>query len=658
MIRPLHRTLPLVALALIASQVCAQAADTPSVTIALDEVKAHIDPQFYGLMTEEINFAYEGGLYGELLRNRSFKGEAGLAYQADTPIYWSALGAAQIALDHSVRLNGALDLSLSLDATGASAEHPAGIANTGYWGVPVRANTPYRASFFARAQGAAGPVTLSIVDKDGHAVASGVVSGLTDTWQRYDVTLRTGAVAPSPAATFTLTTTTPGKIWLQQVSLFGPTYGNRPNGLRPDLMNKLAAMRPGFIRLPGGNYLEGDTFGQRFDWKATLGPVEQRPGHRSPWNYWSTDGMGLLEMLEWSQDLKAEPVLAVFAGYALNGQHVSLAGDLAPFIQDALDEIEYVTGDAATNWGARRIADGHPAPFGLHYIEVGNEDFFDSSGSYDQRFSAFYKAIKAKYPNLRIISTAPLSATPSQRPDVIDEHTYAFGGEAEMYGRVRDYDLRSRTEPKVMVGEWATHDGWRMPTLRAALADAAYLIGLERNADLVVMESYAPLLANLSHIGGGAHDNSVQWAPNLIGYDALNVYGTPSYHVLQMFGSNRGDDVLGTVAGNVPSFTIGGKTYPSLYWLATRRQSDGRVQIKLVNRGTHAQPLRITLRGAHFVADHGTLTVLAGKDPGDTNSLDKPDAIVPLTVPVGGLSREFVRTLPAYSVSVLDFEAR
>jgi alpha-L-arabinofuranosidase len=649
--------LPLM-LASLGQATAADAPAKPTITIALDQTKAKIDPKFYGLMTEEINFAYEGGLYGELLRNRSIKGEEGVAYRADDPIYWSPVGDGSIRIDWAYPLNDIQHISLAVDASKAASGHAVGVANTGYWGVPARPNTTYTASFFAHAEGDAGPIKLAIVSEGGETLASATVSGVGPKWKRFEVTLRTGAIALSKANHFTLTTETPAKLWLQQVSLFGPTYHNRANGLRPDLMEKLAAMKPAFIRLPGGNYLEGDTFGQRFDWKATLGPLEQRPGHRSPWNYWSTDGMGLLEMLDWCEDLKAEPVLAVFAGYALNGQHVDTAKDLEPFIQDALDEIEYVSGDASTKWGARRAADGHPAPFPLHYVEIGNEDFFDNSGSYDVRFKAFYSAIKAKYPNLQLISTAALSATPSQRPDMLDEHFYAFKGETETYARVHEYDNRSRTEPKVFVGEWASHDGWRMPTLRAALADAAYLTGLERNADLVIMNAYAPLLANLSHVGGAAKDNSVQWAPNLIGYDALRNYGTPSYHVLQMFGAGRGDMVLASEGANVPDFTAEGKTFPALYWVATKRTSDGHVQLKVVNRSGSAQPIHVVLHGVHNVADTGTLTVLAGKDPGDSNSLDQPELIAPKRQNVHGLSRDFVQTVPAYSVSLLDFAAR
>jgi alpha-N-arabinofuranosidase len=347
----------------------------------------------------------------------------------------------------------------------------------------------------------------------------------------------------------------------------------------------------------------------------------------------------------------------VFAGYALQGEHLSSAEDLAPFIQEALDEIEYVSGDVNTHWGAQRAKDGHPAPFTLRYVEIGNEDGFDKSKSYDQRFALFYKAIKAKYPQLQLISTMAASATPSQRPDLVDDHTYAWG-EADMYEHVNDYDQRSRSEPKVFVGEWATHDGWPMPNMKAAIADAAYLTSLERNADQVLMSAYAPLLANLSHVGGHSRDNSMQWAINLIGYDALKSYGTPSYYVQTMFAQAQGDVVLASTGEAIPQWTVNKKTIPSLYWVVTRNDKNHHIQIKLASRSATPQPVRLQISGLKSVAAKGTFTVLSSNDPEAGNSLDTPERIVPKTQVLSGVSRDFVVTLPAYSVSVLDFEAK
>lgn len=634
-----------------------QAKPVPTISIAADKVKARMSPTLYGLMTEEINFAYEGGLYGELIRNRSFKGEGGFAYNIDEPVYWTPLGDVEIALDKGQPLNSALNLSLLLNVKTASEASPAGVSNPGYWGIPVRPNRTYKASFFAKAEGTSGPVTIALAGKTGAVAASARVTGITGEWKRFEVTLVTGPVTASKDNVFTLTTTGPAKIWLQQVSLFGDTFNDRPNGNRRDLMEMMAGLKPTFLRFPGGNYLEGDYFPQRFEWKKTIGPVETRPGHRSPWNYWSTDGMGLMEFLLWCEDLKVEPVLGVFAGYALQGEHVSSPEELAPYVQEALDQIEYITGDVTTKWGAKRAEDGHPAPFALRYVEIGNEDFFDKSGSYDKRFSTFYKAIKAKHPHLQLISSMGAESTPSQRPDLVDEHTYAWG-EAQMYEHINDYDNRPRTDPKVFVGEWATHNGWPMPSMKAAIADAAYLTGLERNSDHVVMSAYAPLLANLSQVGGHSRDNSLQWATNLIGYDALTAFATPSYHVQKMFAETKGDVVLETAGTDIPQWTVDNKTFASLYWVATRNEKNRHLQIKLVNRSASSQPVTLKLSGLKSVAASGVLTVLSADDPDAANSLEKPDRIAPRMEKLSGLSRDFTVTLPAWSVSVLDFAAR
>ena len=647
----------LVAAAPLAAQ--AQAATGPRIDIAVDRPKVRISPMLYGLMTEEINFSYEGGLYGELIRNRSFKAEAGYAYQADEPVYWSAVGNAQISLDKKTRLNDALDLSLLLDVKSASAAQPAGISNPGYWGIPALPDTTYTVSFYARAEADPGPLTVALAKQGGGAVlTSASVAGVGREWKKFELKLTMGKLQPSKDNVVTLTTTRPGKLWLQQVSVFRPTYKNRPNGNRPDLMEMLAALKPKFLRFPGGNYLQGDTFNQRFQWKQTLGDVAQRPGHRSPWNYWSTDGLGLLEFLLWCEELDMEPVLGVFAGLTLQRDKLSSAEDLQPYVQEALEQIEYVIGDTNTTWGARRAKDGHPAPFPLRYVEVGNEDFFDASGSYDKRFAIFYKAIKAKYPQLQVISSVNAKATPSQRPDVVDDHTYAWG-EAQMYEHLADYDERPRSEPKIFVGEWATHQGWPMPNMKAAIADAAYLASLERNGDHVVMAAYAPLLANLSHVGGLSRDNSLQWSTNLIGYDALKAFGTPSYYVQKMFGEARGDVVLASSGSGIPSWNAGeGKTFPALHWVATRTEKTGRIQLKLANRADKPQALRIALGGVKRVASEGVLTVLTSADPDAGNSLEQPTRIVPVKRPLKGLSREFTVDLPAHAVAVLEIDAQ
>ena len=503
-------------------------------TVHADRPGAALSPDLYGLMTEEINHAYDGGLYGELLQNRDLKDNP------NDPSHWSLAAEPGVAgllnLDTSQPVPGTtLSTCLRLDAPGAHGQS-VGVANDGYWGIPIKPNTTYHASFYAKAGiSGTGPITVDVESGDGKTIyALTKLSPFTADWKQYAITLKTSADALATTdARFVLSSGGASTIYLTHVSLMGPTYKNRPNGLRPDLMDKMAAMHPRFLRMPGGNYLEGNTVAERFDWKKTIGPTEQRPGHQGPWGYRSSDGLGLLEFLEWCEDLKMQPVLAVFAGYALGGEHVDAGPKLTPFVQDALDEIEYVTGDAKTTvWGARRAADGHPAPFPLTYVEVGNEDWFDRSGSYDGRFAQFYDAIKAKYPKLQLIATMDVKARVA---DLKDDHYYRSA--AEMEADSRHYDNYARTGTKIFVGEWASTEGNPTPNMQAALGDAAWLTGLERNSDVVRIESYAPLLVNVN-------PHASQWGTNLIGYDALTSFGSPSYYVQAMFGAAQGDVTL------------------------------------------------------------------------------------------------------------------
>ena len=267
-------------------------------TVDVGRPVAEVSPTLYGLMTEEINFSYDGGLYAELVRNRAFLDDA------EKPVHWSVVqppgAAAVMALDSQQPLNAAIPVSLRLDVSAATPAAPAGVANSGYWGIPVKPATRYHASFYARAAADfSGPVTVSIVSDDGATVyASGRVRRLTADWKSYAVTLKTRRkVAPTAKARLVLSVEHPGTVWFGFVSLFPPTWKNQPNGFRPDLMQMLVDLKPKFLRFPGGNYLEGDTIATRFDWKKTIGPIVDRPGHPSPWGYRSTDGMGLLEFL-------------------------------------------------------------------------------------------------------------------------------------------------------------------------------------------------------------------------------------------------------------------------------------------------------------------------------------------------------------------------
>lgn len=601
---------------------------TSVLRIDAGKVTGKVSPDFFGLMTEEINYSYEGGIYGELIRNRAFKADAvvprvspdtyevgkylPVTYKPDTkPRFWNTVGGASMVLDTENPLNEFLNVSLKLDASSASTASPAGIANGGYWGIPVKPKTTYTVTFFAKAAaGFNGPMTVSIESADGKtSFASAEIKGLTSEWKKFEAKLKTKNVAASKENVFKLTTKTPGTLWLQNVSLFPPTYKNRPNGNRADIMELLAAMKPKFLRLPGGNYVEGNAFNQRFNWKETIGPVEQRPGHPSCWGYWSTDGLGILEYAKWCEDLNMEPVLAVFAGYCLGqGGHLEAGPKLEPYVQEALEEIEYLTGDAkTTKWGARRAQDGHPKPFPLHYVEVGNEDWFDRSGSYEGRFTQFFDAIKAKYPHLKVISSMGHEQpervwVKSRLPDLVDEHFYR--NQQDMEVNFHQYDNRSRADgqSKVFVGEWATRVGSPTPNMAGALGDAVWMCGMERNADVVLMECFAPLFVNVSQLIGNGR--SMQWESDLIGYDALNSYGSPSYYVETMFAQNCGTDILPVKAEGIPVIEQtpppgrrGGTPPPrrvsAIYYSATRDTKSGVIYLKIVNVDGRAQRVNV-----------------------------------------------------------------
>ncbi|MFZ4508888.1 MAG: alpha-L-arabinofuranosidase C-terminal domain-containing protein [Fimbriimonas sp.] len=610
-----------------------------------------VSPMLYGHMTEEINFSYDGGLYGELVRNRAFLDDA------KKPAHWAAAGP------------GA---SISLEKTGPSTARPTAlrvrgaVANEGYWGISVRPGSTYRLEVWAKSD-VPGPIDASIESADGSVVyASAQLVGTKPEWKKLRVPLKISRqAARAKDARLVLRTGSDRSVWFSQVSLFPPTFKNRENGNRPDLMKMLADMKPKFLRFPGGNYLEGNTIAERFPWKETLGPIEGRPGHPSPWGYRSSDGLGLHEFLLWCEDTGAEPLLGVFAGYALRGEYVKPGPDLVPFVQEALDEIEYIVGDAkTTKWGAVRAKNGHPKPFPLRYVEVGNEDGFDKSGSYEGRFVQFFDAIKAKYPHLKVISSTGgkdwLGAQfPIKRrtPDLWDEHYYSEAW--DMMAMATKYDSYDRTGPKVFVGEWAAHDTvapWvaganagPTPNMKCTLGDAAFMTGLERNSDVVEMACYAPLLVNVNP--GGR-----QWSLNLIGYDNLEAFGSPSYYAQKLFAENLGDRTVVLDLAGVPKQRQGTKELPGIFASATKDTKSGRLFVKLVNALPMAQEVVIDLQGARLRAD-GTLTVLSG-DLKAVNTIQDPLHVAPVVTKLKGLKSSFSQTLSAHSVSVLSLRLK
>jgi len=618
------------AVAAVACRLCAQTPAT--LTVELNHPKAAVSPTLYGLMTEEINYSYDGGLYAELIRNRTFRSDwTGIL---NWYLIEKGVSAAKVAIDSKTGPSAALPTSARLEVTKADSGSPAGLLNEGYWGMAVRPDTRYHGSLFAKSDAAGQlPVKVALVaDESGAVLASASVSIAGTEWKEYRFEMQSGAITAAAQSHFELTVDRPATVWLQLVSLFPPTYRNRANGNRIDVMEKLAAMHPSFLRFPGGNYLEGGAIETRFDWKKTIGPLVDRPTHPTTWSYHSTDGMGLLEYLEWCEDLRMDPLLAVYAGYSLGGQVVAAGPQLDPYVQEALEEIEYVSGAADTKWGSVRAGNGHPAPFLLRYVEIGNEDEFDKKKTYDGRYAQFYKAIKAKYPSLQIIATMPVKG---MTPDVVDDHYYKR--EQGMFELAKHYDQVDRNGPKIFVGEWATREGSPTPNFGAALGDAAFLTGLERNSDLVVMAAYAPLFVNVN-------PGAMQWSSDLIGYDAMNSYGSPSYYTQVMFGT--------CVADHIVNSSVSGAGDKFFYSVTASAKS--KVCLKLVNAASTPQRVAVTLNGLGSSAHTAKVQTLTANTPWATNSIAEPTRIVPVRSNVSISGERLTQDMPAYSIQVLE----
>jgi alpha-L-arabinofuranosidase len=696
-----------VALSVIAFSILHTNAQTPKLTLDLTKPGANVSPMLYGLMTEEINHSYDGGLYAELIRNRIFKDNP------NKPEAWSLINEDTVNSKASIKLiaansdnvpfderrhaiNGALQTCLRLTVEKAGGR--VGVANDGYWGIPVKPSTTYKASFYLKGTGSiqpfrrpgaqpppapapviedntTGPITVSIESNDGKTVyASGTINlAKSIYWKKYELDLTTTAnVKPTTDARFIISTNRIGLYYFNLVSLFPPTFKNQQNGFRQDLMQMLVDMKPKFLRFPGGNFLEGPLITDAFPWKQTLGPLENRPGHKGSWGYRPSDGLGLLEFLEWCEDMEAEPLLAIYAGYSLSGDHVDAGPLLKPYVDDALDEIEYVIGDAKTYWGAKRAADGHPEPFKLNYVEIGNEDWFDRSGSYDGRFNQFREAIEKKYPTLVCISTVADAQYPDlmvktgKKPTVLDEHYYRNSW--DMWANASQYDKYDRNGPKIFVGEWATREGAPTTNLNAALGDAAWMTGMERNSDLIIMSCYAPLFVNVNTATATA-PKAWQWDSDLIGYNSLNSFGSPSYYVQKLFSHYLGNKIVATTAENIPvqprpltrrdssQGITTPQSVPTVFYSATMDEPSGTIYLKLVNTTGKKQPIEIDLNGINKLSPNATFTVIKGAKPEDTNTITDPEKIVPLTSKIKGVAPVFRRTLDPYSVSILELQS-
>ena len=438
---------------------------TATLTVEVDRPGVKISPTLYGVFFEEVNMAGDGGLYAELVRNRSFE-------DPDKPDHWTlvtdASAKGEMAIETRRPMNARNPHSLRV-AFGSGGEGRVGVANNGYFGIALKKDAVYELSLAARvAEDLLGPLSVTLEDSKGQQVyASAQIDGLTCDWKTFRCSLTSNAT--DPKARLVIAIAKPGVVWLDMVSLFPKTsWMKRPHGLRPDLAEMLAGLRPSFLRFPGGCWVEGETLQHAMRWKDTIGDLSQRRTQWCLWQYHSTNGLGYHEYLELCESLGAEPLFVVNCGMS-HKENVPM-DKMAEWVQDALDAIEYANGSADSRWGAMRVKAGHPQPFNLKYLEIGNEN---GGKAYHERYALFYDAIKAKYPQMHLVADLWEGSSPSNRPvEIVDEHYYSNPG--FFIANARKYDGYNRKGPKIYVGEYAVTEGCGQGNLLAAVGEAAF----------------------------------------------------------------------------------------------------------------------------------------------------------------------------------------
>lgn len=471
----------------------------------------------YGIFFEEINQAGEGGIYAELLRTRGMEDAA----PGRMPVGWRAVvpeATGSVTVDVEDRPHPNRPASLAI--TRRSVVTPVSIVNEGFWGMPLERGERYKLRLWVKG---GVPLEATLRRPAGDNLFRWTVEPSNDSWRMFETTLT--PTVNEQRAQLWLTPTRPGTVKVAFTSLMPlNTFRNRPNGLRRDLAEKLYDLRPSFVRFPGGCFIEGDTLAQAFHWKDTIGPVEtRRPMPSTLWGYPISNGLGFHEYLQMTEDFGAVALFVASAG--MSHRDVAPLHEMPRYVQDALDAIEYAIGPPDSTWGAKRVQNGRREPFNLRYIQIGNEN---GGPAYDVRFGMMARAISQRFPNIRIIAN-DWGGVPTSFPlDIVDEHHYQTPG--WFWHNSTRYDNFNRALYKLYIGEYAVTRGSGRGNLAAALSEAAFMTGLERNADAVVMASYAPLMAN---------ENNRQWNPNSIVFDAWRAYGTPSYWVQQMFSNHR-----------------------------------------------------------------------------------------------------------------------
>ena len=630
--------------ALAVSAALSMTAQTHVMDVKASKLGAPVQSTMYGLFFEDINFAADGGLYGELIKNRSF--EFPQAYMG-----WRVFGNVELKDDgpfercpHYVVLSDP-----------GHRERRTGLQNEGFFGIGIEKGKEYRFSVWAKALKGNSQIRVQLINEHSMGEHQEFVQQKLDItsgdWKKYEVVLKSNRTEPKAQLRIFLSSGNP--VALEHISLFPvDTYKGRQNGLRRDLAQALADVHPGVFRFPGGCIVEGTTLDTRYQWKNTIGPVENRPLNKNRWedtfdyryyaDYYQSYGLGFFEFFQLSEDIGAEPLPVLSVGLSCQFQnrdesaHVAV-DQLDPYIQDCLDLIEFANGDVNTEWGKKRAEMGHPEPFNLKFIGVGNEQWDEP---YYERLKPFVAAISAKCPNIKIIGTSgPDSegkmfdkgweAMKQQKADLVDEHFYRneewFLGTADKSrypncGALR-YDSYDRKGPKVFAGEYACHGkGKKWNHYEASLYEAAFMTGLERNADIVHMATYAPLFA---HIDGW------QWRPDMIWYDNTRMFKSVSYYVQQMYATNKGTNVLQLTMNGKP--VAGQDGQDGLFASSVYDKSTDEVIVKIVNTSKQAQPVQLNLQGIKGGVTAETLTLSHSGSMDDENTLDQPGKIVPKT---------------------------
>jgi alpha-L-arabinofuranosidase len=596
-----------------------------------------ISSDLFGLFFEDINYAADGGLYAEMVQNRSFEYNPAERMEWNPYSCWEYItpgfsyGRISVETSSPIHPNNPNYMVLDVEHVGHEAmytgESGVGIKNSGFDGMVIKAGEKYNLSLFARQlSDAAVSIKVSLQNTQGNTFAESTFSTTSGDWKKYTVSL-----VPSESfdtSNLVILATTEGKIGLDVISLSPEnTFKNRPNGLRADLAQMLADMHPGFIRFPGGCLVHGDGLGNMYRWKNTIGPIEERKEQRNIWGYNQTVGLGFYEYFQFCEDIGAKPLPVLPAAVCCQnsggtwriggtGQRALPMDEMPQYIQDVLDLIEWANGPATSRWGAKRAAAGHPLPFNLEYIGIGNED--KMTPEFEERFRMIYAALKEKHPEITVIGTVgPFpdgedfnegwKLAKELKVPVVDEHYYC--SPEWFIGHQKRYDSYTRNSTRVYLGEYASWGN----KLRNAIAEATYMTALERNGDVVRMASYAPLLAKRGF---------TQWTTDMIFFDNTRICPTPNYYVQKMFMTNQGDTYFDKVITKDASDT-------TLAASCIQDSKTGDVILKLVNAGNESKTMKIDLSGFKNINLIAEQTLLTG-DADAENSFENTQIIAPV----------------------------